>query len=204
MRGEDAAEHPVDVGSPHGRAALDDREAVGDEDERGQAGAELLGGAECGPVQAHLLSLAGDDRHLGLDGRAALAPAQAYPRGRVPEPHEPRLRACPRREPLGTDVQRLEQVGLPGAVRADDEHEAGLEPEVERGVRAEAPERRLRDDQPASLIGMIRYRKSSLSPWMRPGRSGLMSFRRTVSSVTDSRPSRRNSALKPISSGSPL
>jgi hypothetical protein len=53
-------------------------------------------------------------------------------------------------------VQRLEQVRLAGAVRADDEDEAGLQLQLERVVRAEARERDQRDDQPASLIGMIR------------------------------------------------
>ena len=51
---------------------------------------------------------------------------------------------------------------------------------------------------------MIRYVKSSPSPWSTAGRSGLISFRRTSSPSTDSSPSRRNSALKPISSGSPV
>jgi hypothetical protein len=53
-------------------------------------------------------------------------------------------------------VERLQQVRLAGAVATDDEHEPGLEAQVERSVRAEAPERGVRDDQPASLIGMIR------------------------------------------------
>jgi hypothetical protein len=53
-------------------------------------------------------------------------------------------------------VESLEQVRLPGAVPAHDEDETRLEREVESGVRAEAPERCPRDDQPASLIGMIR------------------------------------------------
>jgi hypothetical protein len=53
-------------------------------------------------------------------------------------------------------VESFEEVRLPRSVPAHDEHETGLEREVEAGVRAEAPERGLRDDQPASLIGMIR------------------------------------------------
>src|SRR5215218_8980479 len=100
-------------------------------------------------------------------------------------------------------MERFEQVRLAGAVRPGHEHDAGGERELELGVRAKAPKRGSPDDQPASLIGMIRYRKSSVSPWMSPGRSGLMSLSLTVSSTTDSRPSRRKSALKPISSGSP-
>ena len=50
---------------------------------------------------------------------------------------------------------------------------------------------------------MIRYEKFSASERRRPGRSGLIS-RSAISSVsTDSSPSRRNSGLNPISSGSP-
>ena len=50
---------------------------------------------------------------------------------------------------------------------------------------------------------MIRYEKFSASERRRPGRSELIS-RSAISSVsTDSSPSRRNSGLNPISSGSP-
>jgi len=57
---------------------------------------------------------------------------------------------------LCTDMQRLEQVRLADTVRADHEDEPGDEPKIESGVRAKAPKRGPRDDQPASLIGMIR------------------------------------------------
>ena len=51
---------------------------------------------------------------------------------------------------------------------------------------------------------MIRYRNPESSPAsIRPGRSGLISFRITSSAATDSRPSWRNSGLNPISNGSP-
>jgi hypothetical protein len=53
-------------------------------------------------------------------------------------------------------VERLEQVRLPGAVRARDENEPRLQPELEPLVAAEIAERYLADDQPANLIGMIR------------------------------------------------
>ena len=115
------------------------------------------------------------------------------------------VRARAGREALRADVQRLEQVRLAGAVRPGDEDEPRLERELEPGVRPEVAERDLGDDQPASLIGMIRYQnESSSADVMRPGRSGLISFRRTVSLRTASTPSARNSALKPISSGSPV
>jgi hypothetical protein len=53
-------------------------------------------------------------------------------------------------------VKRLQKVRLAGPVLPDDEDEPRLEAQVERGVRAKAPERGPGDDQPASLIGMIR------------------------------------------------
>jgi hypothetical protein len=65
--------------------------------------------------------------------------------------------ACARRETLRREVQRLEQVRLPDAVRPDDEHEPWLEIEVERQVRPVPAERYVLDDQPARRIGMIRY-----------------------------------------------
>src|SRR5439155_10466543 len=83
------------------------------------------------------------------------------------------------------------------------EHQAARQLEVELGVGTEVAKRDRGDYQPASRIGMIRYRKSSLSPWSTAGRSGLINFSRTCSPVTDSTPSRRNSALNPISSASP-
>jgi hypothetical protein len=53
-------------------------------------------------------------------------------------------------------VECLEQIRLPHPVCADHQYEPRLEGKVESGVRAEAPERCPGDDQPASLIGMIR------------------------------------------------
>ena len=50
---------------------------------------------------------------------------------------------------------------------------------------------------------MIRYQKLSSGAATRPGRRRLISLSRTVSPPTASRPSRRNSGLKPISSSSP-
>jgi hypothetical protein len=53
-------------------------------------------------------------------------------------------------------VHRFEQVRLANAVGARDEDDAGDEIELELWIRAEVSERDVRDDQPASLIGMIR------------------------------------------------
>ena len=64
------------------------------------------------------------------------------------ETHEVRVRARPRREALGPEVQRLEQVRLAGSVRAYDEHQAGLEAELQIRVRAKVSERDGVDDQP--------------------------------------------------------
>jgi len=74
-----------------------------------------------------------------------------------PEADELALGTRARREPLRAEVERLEQVRLADAVVADDEHEPRREAEVEGGVGAVVPERDVRDDQPASRIGMSRY-----------------------------------------------
>jgi hypothetical protein len=73
------------------------------------------------------------------------------------EPDQLAVVPRPRREALRREMQRLEQVRLPGAVPADDQDDAGREREVERRVRAVLAERDAVDDQPARRIGMIRY-----------------------------------------------
>jgi hypothetical protein len=77
------------------------------------------------------------------------------------EPDELLVGARAGREPLCTDVERLEEVRLPGSVRPRDQDEPRLQCELEPFVAAEVSERDLADDQalllyPASLIGMIR------------------------------------------------
>jgi hypothetical protein len=54
-------------------------------------------------------------------------------------------------------MERLEQVRLADTVAPDDQDDPGREVEVERGIRPELAERYAIADQPASLIGMIRY-----------------------------------------------
>ena len=65
------------------------------------------------------------------------------------EADELRIGPGARREALRADVKRLEQIRLPGAVRAGHEHQPGLQLDVEPSVRAEVPEGGRRDDQPA-------------------------------------------------------
>jgi hypothetical protein len=52
---------------------------------------------------------------------------------------------------LRAEVQRLEQVGLAGAVRTDDENESRLEIEIETRVRADVAQRDRLDDQISRL-----------------------------------------------------
>jgi hypothetical protein len=156
LRGLDAAEHAVDVGAADRRTALHDSKSIRYEDERGEARAELLGRGGRRAVETNPLALAERHRHLRPHRRAALAAHEADARGLLAEADEPRLGPCARREPLGADVDRLEQVRLADAVRAYDDDQPGLEVKLERGIGAEARERDPRDDQPASLIGMIR------------------------------------------------
>jgi hypothetical protein len=58
---------------------------------------------------------------------------------------------------LRGEVERLEQVRLADTVAPDDQDDPGRKGEVERGIRPVLAERYAIADQPASLIGMIRY-----------------------------------------------
>ena len=93
---------------------------------------------------------------------------------------------------------------LPTPFGPTSEHEPRLQCQLEPLVGAKVAERSGLDDQPGRRIGMTRYVKSSASSVRIAGRSGLISFIFTSSPSIDSSPSFRNSALKPISSGSPL
>jgi hypothetical protein len=126
------------------------------EDQRGQPQAKVLCRVERRAVQLDALALARRDRDVGVDRGAGLGALETDAGRLVAEPNQPRLRARPRGETLRTDVQRFEQVGLPDPVGADHDDKPFAKLELEGGVRAEAPERDPRDDQPASLIGMIR------------------------------------------------
>lgn len=61
-----------------------------------------------------------------------------------------RIRTRAGREPLSRDMEALEKVRLAGAVWPNRENEAGLELELEPGVRAIVAERELLDDQAAT------------------------------------------------------
>src|SRR5262249_21849576 len=142
--------------------------------------------------------------NVQLESRAGAGAGQGDPRAVRSKPNQVRVAARPRREALRADVQRLEEVGLPRAVGTHDEHKPRLQLQLELGVGAVVPDENRAADPPANRMGMSRYRKfAHPSAWRTPGRKGLISRKRTVSPATDSIPSRRNSALKPISSGSP-
>ncbi len=104
---------------------------------------ELLGGAEQRAVQTCALRLASAERKLRLKGSASTLTADPHAGSLGTEAHQLGVVARPWREPLRADVERLEQVRLARAVRACNEDDAGLEPELEACVRAEVAERDL-------------------------------------------------------------
>ena len=98
-------------------------------------------------------------RHLvgELERRVAPRPLRHHAAGALAEPDELRVLPRSRREALRRDMERLEQVRLARAVRPHDEHETLRQPELERRVRADVPERDRLDDQVVgSLIGITR------------------------------------------------
>ena len=158
-RGEEPAEHAVEVRAARGRPALDDGQPVGGEDERRDLAAQRLGGREPGAVQARLLRLALAKRHArARAARRSRVAADHDAAGRLAEADQLRVLPRARREALRRDVQRLEQVRLADAVSPDDEHDPRREREVERRVRAVVAKGYAGwSDQPARRIGMIRY-----------------------------------------------
>src|SRR5438105_1949968 len=203
-RRSEAPEPPVEVRAPRCGSALHDAETVRCEHERRQLRAQLLGASERRAVERGVLGGAWLELHLDADGRVRPAALDGDACAVLSEPDQLLVVARARREPLRRDVQRLEQVRLACAVRPRREDEPRPERELEPLVRPEAAERDRLDDQPGRRIGMTRYVKSSPSPWITAGRRGLMSFTRTSSLSSSSRPSRRKSALNPISSTSPV
>ena len=140
--GAQPSERAVEVRPARGGPALDHDEPVGREDERRHLGPQLLGRAQRRAVQRCPLAAA----ELAASPRARAGTPAREPRSaiacRVPaEAHQLGVRTRPRREALRPDMQRLEQVRLAGAVRAGHQHEAGLELQVERRVRAVVAER---------------------------------------------------------------
>ena len=212
---EEPAERAVEVRPPRRRAALDDTEAVGREDERLESRAQLVGRAERTAVHADPPGVARREDDVDLDRDLGARSCQLHPPRRLTEADELRVVARTGREPLGADMKRLEKVRLPGPVRAGHEDDPRLERELELRIGAEVSKRGVSDDQPSvgrrrsagtqsgSRIGMIRYQKLSSGEDSNPGRNGLISWSSTVSPLTASRPSRRKSGLNPISSGSP-
>src|SRR5262249_7563008 len=158
------AERAVEVRAPHGRRTLDEREAVGGEDERGELASQLFGGAEACAVQDCPLPLVPAQRELDADPGPAPEAVGDDTAGLLADTDDVAVGPRARRETLGAQVQRLDQVRLAGPVRADEQHEPGLERELEPRVGADVPERDRLDDQPARRIGMIRYEKSSPAP----------------------------------------
>jgi hypothetical protein len=133
--------------APRRRPTLDDDKPVRREDERGDLRPQLLGCAHGRSVQPRPLAFARLQRHLELDRGAPAAAAECDACGFLAEADHLRVGARARREALGADVQRLEQVRLAGPVPPHHEHEPRLEAEVQLLVGAEVPERDRADDQ---------------------------------------------------------
>ena len=155
-RGIKPTEHPVEIRPPDQRAAFDHGEAVRRERECRETQAKFFSACKRCAVQANELRRLRRNVDLGLEGGPTLRAGQLYPCGRLAETDEPRLCTRPGGEPLRSHVQRLEEVRLTDPVWPGHEHDPGNESELELWVGAKVSKRDVRDDQPASLIGMIR------------------------------------------------
>lgn len=101
-------------------------------------------------VQAGALCLPSLERHLDLDRSATVLAGDRHPGAGLAEANQLRVGSRARREPLSRNMEALEKVRLARTVRSNGEDEAGLELELEPGVRAVVAERELLDDQAAT------------------------------------------------------
>jgi len=121
-------------------------QAVGREDERRDLGAQLLGRPQRRAVQLRALPRL-LQRDLERERSTIAGAGQRDPGGRGADPDELLVGARPGREALRAQMQRFEQVRLAGTVRAGDEHEARLQPELQPFVGAEVAKGDCSDDQ---------------------------------------------------------
>ena len=180
--GDSRPSDAVEVRAARRRRALDDAEAVRGEDERRGLGAQLLGRAQRRAVQpsrasphrpraTSSISSGTVTRRPRTATRAAVAPkriswASLRVRGEKPCVR----RAAPRAGSSSRRRSARPRARDPAAARAPAARTTGS---YERDAR-----RSVVDDQPGRRIGMTRYVKSSPSPWITAGRSGLISFTR--------------------------
>src|SRR6185503_8808074 len=97
---KDSPEHPVEICAADDRAALNHRETLGREGERGQTSAKLFCASQCGTVQAHLLGRTRREVDLRLEGAPCRLTDESHPCRFLIEADEPRLRAGAWRETL--------------------------------------------------------------------------------------------------------
>ena len=115
----------VEVRSASCRATFYNRQPVRCEDESGKLAPKELCGGQPGAVELRLLGGASGEphRHRVMDGRAHHVERQQS--FLLTEAHELPLGPRAWREPLGADMKRLEQVGLPGPVLTHHQDDSG-------------------------------------------------------------------------------
>src|SRR4029077_3863636 len=142
--------------------------------------------------------------HAQLVPFAAVVGVHHHARGALAEAHQ--LALVARAQPMtgAAEVERLQQIRLPRSIGSMQHCQAFAQARFRAGIGAEVTHLDGDDSHTFKRMGIMRYTKSPLSgDSIRPGRSGLMSFRTSSSDSRLSSPSRRNSGLKPISKGSP-
>ena len=196
--------HTVEVGAPRGRAALDDDQAVGGEGKRRKLARKGSVEARRAPSSSAVFPPPLDSRTVTSCATRSRASPERDPGRRPPRTGSAGASERVRGEnPCSPTWTASSRFVLPAPFGADDEHEPRLERRgrAARTTGSSRSETRA-DDQPASRIGMIRYVKSSLSPWSTAGPERADQLERPRRRRRTRCPSRRNSALKPISSGS--
>jgi hypothetical protein len=147
----------VEVRAAQRRRALDEVEPVGQEHRR-ERPRRIDAALERGSVNAHALLLPRCESDLEHVRAVRRLDAQLDARELRPDPHQLALVRGAARARGEPHVERLEQVGLPGAVRAGHHVQPRPELDLRPLVVAEVPDRQPRDVHGYTLsrIGMTR------------------------------------------------
>ncbi len=127
----------IQMGTANAGRTLEQLQAIGHEHAQQRTLLDVEQALDGRPVGAHALGLPRLEPNAQLVGVLAIAQLHAHARGTLPEAHQLALVAGARRASGAAEVQRLQQVGLAGAVRSVHDGQALPQRRLGAGVGTE-------------------------------------------------------------------
>ena len=144
-------EEVIEEGTAAGGVAFDQGEVFGGEEDCAQSAEDVAGAGEGRLVEARAVGAAGGELEFD-EGFAAVAADRGADHGLVGAESHQRLVGRDAVTAEGGDVTNgLDEVGLALAVETHDRGDAGLQRNVDRGIRAEVDELKVTDMHPTIM-----------------------------------------------------